>query len=125
MNDRKHQADLAPGSMVNRRKIVVSAADSPHGHMVVRGNVNADGTIAAGEGFTCFNNAAGGYTLTFTPAFKDVPTVILTVNFNVVAISAAWSAASATSVSSATITISVGGAFTNRAFGFIAMGQRG
>lgn len=41
----------------------------------IRGTVNADGTIAAGSGFTVTKGAAGVYTINFSTAFAAVPSV--------------------------------------------------
>lgn len=44
--------------------------------VVVRGRVNADGTIAGGSGFTVVKDATGVYTVTFTSEFAAVPVVV-------------------------------------------------
>lgn len=43
----------------------------------VRGVVNADGTIAEGDGFSITKNGTGDYTINFAPAFNDVPSVTM------------------------------------------------
>lgn len=45
--------------------------------IVITGRVNANGTIAAGTGFSVVRNAAGNYSVTFTTAFANVPNVQL------------------------------------------------
>ena len=46
---------------------------------IVRGTVNADGTIVAGAGFTVTKGATGFYTINFTVPFSSTPTVTLTI----------------------------------------------
>ncbi len=46
--------------------------------LIVRGIVRPDGTIYNGTGFTVTHNGTGNYTLNFSPAFTDVPALILT-----------------------------------------------
>lgn len=45
---------------------------------VVVGEVNANGTVARGSGFTSARSADGDYTVTFTPGFSGVPFVVVT-----------------------------------------------
>jgi hypothetical protein len=55
------------------------AADAGHKHAmprVVRGRVNADGTVAQGTGFTVNKTGAGAYEITFTTAFSALPIVL-------------------------------------------------
>lgn len=42
---------------------------------MIRGTVNSDGTTSEGAGFTSVKNATGAYTVTFTVAFSDAPSV--------------------------------------------------
>lgn len=44
---------------------------------IVRGNVNANGTIAVGTGFSVTKGAVGVYDVTFLPPFQAVPTMAL------------------------------------------------
>jgi len=44
---------------------------------IIRGTINADGTIAAGSGFTVFH-FVGNYDITFTTPFSSTPTVTAT-----------------------------------------------
>lgn len=37
---------------------------------IIAGRVNADGTIAAGDGFTVAKGGTGGYSVTFAPGFR-------------------------------------------------------
>ena len=45
---------------------------------VIRGTINADGTIARGTGFTVTKGTTGYYTINFSTAFKTVPDVVAT-----------------------------------------------
>jgi len=49
---------------------------------IIRGNVNADGSISAGSGFSVVHNATGEYTITYTDAFPGghIPTVVATIH---------------------------------------------
>jgi hypothetical protein len=44
---------------------------------IVRGSINADGTIFGGEGFTVSAGDPGIYTIFFDTPFADVPTIVL------------------------------------------------
>lgn len=48
---------------------------------IISGNVNADGTIASGTGFTITNSGDGLYLITFRPSFTAPPAVVLTQNY--------------------------------------------
>lgn len=56
---------------------MVTTAQSPQGYQlgVLRGVVNAAGTVTSGEGFSVSSNGAGTYTITFTNSFVDTPAV--------------------------------------------------
>jgi len=47
---------------------------------IISGRMNADGTIAAGDGFTCVKGAAGNYTLRFPPNFIVVACCVTVVS---------------------------------------------
>lgn len=48
----------------------------------VYGNINADGTIKSGSGdFTVVQEGNGEYTIVFTQAFANMPTVVTTQNY--------------------------------------------
>jgi hypothetical protein len=50
---------------------------SENGLRIIRGEINgSDGAILKGTGFTSAKDATGTYTVTFTNAFSDVPTVV-------------------------------------------------
>jgi hypothetical protein len=44
---------------------------SPGGQLGLQGVIAANGTITAGETFTCKRNGVGDYTVTFTPPFES------------------------------------------------------
>ena len=54
-------------------------APTPGSVRPITGQINADGSIAAGSGFTVAKGGTGTYTVTFTTAFAAVPTVVATV----------------------------------------------
>ena len=95
------------------------------GPVIVRGRVNANGTIARGSGFTVNKFATGRYTITFTTAFAAVPVVVATVESTGGATGATilHDAATPTTTTTATVStlISSGGTFSDKAFDFIAM----
>lgn len=49
---------------------------------IIRGNVNADGTISAGSGFSIVHGATGEYTISYTDVFPGghIPTVVVTLH---------------------------------------------
>lgn len=47
---------------------------------VISGNVNSDGTIREGSGFTVVRTSAGRYTITFTVPFTSIPSITTTNN---------------------------------------------
>lgn len=49
------------------------------GAVTIRGHVNADGTVAAGSGFTASKTATGSYTVTFSSAFAAAPVCVASV----------------------------------------------
>jgi len=50
-------------------------ATPPDATRIIRGNINADGTILSGTGFSSTRNGSGIYIITFTTAFSDRPSV--------------------------------------------------
>lgn len=57
---------------------IVTSADpgSSNSLKIVRGTINgSDGATQTGEGFSCVRNGTGDYTLTFSVAFGDAPSV--------------------------------------------------
>ena len=88
---------------------------------IVRGVVNAAGTILAGQGFTVTKGPTGFFTLTFSPTFSDTPAVTVTAQSGIDRISTCTSVSS----SSAGIwTRDSAGTATDNQFNFIAIGQR-
>lgn len=47
-----------------------------NGNRIVRGIVSSAGAIEEGTGFTVSHSGTGDYTITFSPAFSDVPSVV-------------------------------------------------
>ena len=45
---------------------------------IIRGRVDTDGVKVGGSGFTVVKTATGRYTVTFTQAFNEIPTVTAT-----------------------------------------------
>lgn len=91
---------------------------------IVRGLVQADGTIAQGTGFTVSHPATGDYIITFSPAFASAPTVTASTGNNERTNTASWSSIFA---GTATIRVncpSLGSGGCNRDFSFIAIGPR-
>lgn len=80
------------------------------------GIVNANGTIAAGSGFTVNHTGTGVYVITFTNPFTTTPVVLVT---PIVAVGNAEAFVTAVSPNSVTIEI-FGGAGVDEPFNFIA-----
>ncbi len=53
-------------------------ASDESGLKIIRGTVNANGTIASGSGFTVTKNGTGDYTINFSSAFSGTPTAVVT-----------------------------------------------
>lgn len=53
------------------------AVGAPENLRIVRGNIDGDGSVTAGTGFTCQRTGEGFYTIRFNTAFAGVPTVTL------------------------------------------------
>jgi hypothetical protein len=95
---------------------------------ILWGSIAASGAItSSGGGFTCKNASPGTYTLTWTTPFASVPAVVVSQNnygpgewANDVADVPSATAASATVITGSS---TVGPALSNRAFGFIAVGN--
>lgn len=108
--------------------IVVSAAPSSGGLMIVRGTVaTGASSLASGEGATVsYNSGTQHYTVTFTTAFADTPAV--TVTPHVPSGSEFFSTGAVISLSASSFTCAAGGngaGFVTSGFSFIAIGQRG
>ena len=88
---------------------------------VIRGIVNAAGTILAGQGFTVTKGVTGFYTVNFTPSFSFLPAVTVTAQSGIAR------AATCTSVSTSSTGIwtrDAAGTATDNQFDFIAIGPR-
>lgn len=91
---------------------------------VIRGVVLANGTISKGTGFTITKNGTGDYTINYTAAFSDLPTVQVTIETGagtsymaIITVNAAGSTRINTQASTT-------GAVLDRIFHFTAMGPR-
>jgi hypothetical protein len=85
---------------------------------IIRGNVNANGSISLGSGFTVTHTSSGDYTINFTAPFAGSPTVIAT------PVNRLHATISTTSTSSVRIFTSDGGSSSDDFFQFIAVGPR-
>lgn len=117
-----------PGNSVqeNGKNIVVSSANAATSLAIVRGYVQANGTISYGEGFTVTKGATGAYTITFTNSFSGFPAVTASPAFN-----GSFGASICMYVSPASSfcginaeTSAGGGTFLDYDFTFIAIGPR-
>lgn len=109
-----------------RYAIMVSANPSTEGLKVIRGLVTGStGAAVSGEGFSCSRIGTGSYTITFSPPFLDIPSVVPG------ACAGLGSAANPTSITASGFTMSTGvlsaGSFVVAdlvRFSFQAIGQR-
>lgn len=71
------RVDFGGGTFTGRVRLraVGSVTGTSPGPGIVRGVINADGTIAAGSDFTVVKNATGDYTITFAKPFSSIPVV--------------------------------------------------
>jgi subtilisin-like proprotein convertase family protein len=96
------------------------AASGEENLRMLRGTLNASGTIAVGSGFTASRTGVGTYVVTFNTAFSAVPTVTFT----------PWNASLYVFISGTTansVTVNVRNTFnaaTDAAFNFIVLGPR-
>jgi hypothetical protein len=95
---------------------------SPEANLrVVRGNVNANGTIAHGAGFTIAKGSAGVYTVNFSTAFSASPT--LAFGYNVGTADGRVATDGFAAVGSVGVrTRDAAGVLADRPFGFTALG---
>ncbi|MFE7034351.1 hypothetical protein ACFU9Y_28955 [Streptomyces sp. NPDC057621] len=89
---------------------------------IVRGTVAADGTRTAGYGFKVTKVSAGKYSLTFNNDFREVPSVVATMDGEVWSLLDNVHAGGATTEKVLIITGNSNGAPADRPFHFIAMG---
>jgi len=87
---------------------------------IVRGKINANGTIKAGSGFSCNQPSTGVYAITFNQAFPEEPTITFTPEWY--RVYASTDNASSNGFQANFLNQNVG--FENTAFDFIAIGPR-
>lgn len=96
------------------------------GNKVVRGTVDAQSgtpSITAGTGFSVTDNGVGDYTINFSPAFSDVPTVVAVVGRAAAAAFVRVHSSQAVTASAARfITFTTAFAVADCEFHFIAVG---
>lgn len=90
-------------------------AHAAQGRKVISGRVNADGTIAAGSGFTVAHPGTGTYTITFTSAFAAAPAVVVSNNSVLTSIAAG-------PVAVGSVGVTIGTPAQDGAFSFTAIG---
>ena len=86
---------------------------------MVRGDVNDDGSVALGTGFSSVKDSTGVYTVTLTTGFSETPTVILSLK---TAPGFYALGAGANNASFPVLTFATGGAAADKDFSFIAVG---
>lgn len=62
------------------KNIVGSNTNAAKGLTIVRGRIASDASTVSGEGFSCVHTGTGQYTVTFSSAFGDVPSVLATLD---------------------------------------------
>lgn len=92
------------------------------GNRIIRGTVSSAGAIVVGSGFTVSRTGVGQYTVTFTTAFADHPTVTLGAGITVANYAVKLTTRSATAIAVNTITIAAAPANVDAEFSFIAIG---
>lgn len=88
---------------------------------IIRGRILLTGTtasVSSGEQFSLVRNSTGVYTLTFTFAFSDIPSVIATAET-----ASCLAIVTATSTTGVVVRIAVTGTATDSTFCFMAIGQ--
>jgi len=108
----------------NGLNVVVSNTNATNSLAIIRGCVDASGSIISGEGFTVSRPATGTFNITFSSAFADLPAVIAT---PATSGDTATRVGSSPAPSTSTVTIYVGSSNAtpnNFPFNFIAIGQR-
>lgn len=116
-------AEVSQGEVDELADRLSALEAAPH---VVRGTVAADGTLVEGSGFTAQRTAAGQYTLTFDPAFSDVPslTAMVASTSGPIAIRQNDGFAPTASIFKLTAFSMSGFGATDAAFHFVAAGPR-
>lgn len=100
---------------------------------LIYGNVNMDGSVHSGTGFTAQRTATGTYRLVFDTPFDNPPAVVLTSHANLWQDFGTggreirtWCQVIASDVSQCKVVVGdPGGAPANRNFSFIVAGDRG
>lgn len=120
-----------PGVTVqaNSQNVVTSAANATNGLAIIRGfcNSSGSGSIISGEGFSLSKVSTGEITITFIPAFVDVPAVTIT---SVVSGSGSGlatgmlSSTGTTTAASVRVQLFSDTSAADNAFSFIAIGQK-
>ncbi len=112
----------ATTAIASKRPVVSNTNPASNRLAIVRGTVDSAGNITSGEGFTVNKTGGtGGYTMTFTTAFSDVPAVVVMPINNGTFLLNMLRAISASAFNISTFAYS-GGAATDSAFSFIATG---
>jgi hypothetical protein len=90
---------------------------------IIRGIVGSAGTILEGStsGFSVTKGAAGFFTITFTPSFLDLPTVVVSPQSGLARIA---TCTSITASSTGIFTRDSAGTAVDNQFNFIAIGPR-
>jgi hypothetical protein len=91
---------------------------------MIRGDIDGNGTVTRGTGFTVTRSSEGVYDVTFTPAFSGIPTVSATAVIGTGSPRWATSAEPFLSASTARIVMVTGGAFTDSDWSLIVVGPR-
>lgn len=92
------------------------------GLRIVRGSVTAAGAIDAGTGFTIAKTGTGLYTITFSPAFSAVPSVVASAGTTAGALFAKQQNGTTPTSSEFKVVTTTSAAVTDSAFHFIAAG---
>jgi hypothetical protein len=72
------RANVRLTGQINVTTTTTTCSDQNVMQRMIRGTVNADGTIAGGGGFSVSKNGAGRYRITFTTPFTDIPSASAT-----------------------------------------------
>lgn len=114
-----------PGKAVQagNLNVVVNGTNNTNSLAIIRGTVASSGAATSGEGFTSVLNSTGVYTISFTAAFQDIPSVVATVTGT--GFGSAFVANVNVNVNSAGIYIqNITPTQVDSAFNFIAIGMR-
>lgn len=111
---------------VSLRNIVVSNTNAAHSISIIRTYVSVPSPVSVvGEGATVTRTATGRFTLTWTTAFTDIPTLVVSIiNVSPLAGSSYHATITTLGTTSASIAINDGTNFVDMPFTFIVAGQR-